>query len=239
LSDFARSHSILSDAIFLRVHYSTTRRLTLVERWVGTQHILRFGDQIDMNESSRAKLAEADLQDPLMERADHTVQAIRKEKLEPSAWRVSVRDPLAPSGDLADERSSKIVDSRPRFDSLPWRPVKIAVKSKGKILLISPAEILAVEAEGNYVSLVRQSESHLLRESISTMAEKLRPYHFVRIHRSVLVNASTVEEIYPGSTGEYVLRITGGKQYVVSRTYKNNLKLLAQSWIGIDSFVDD
>jgi DNA-binding LytR/AlgR family response regulator len=192
-----------------------------------------------MNESSRAKLAAVDVQDRFAERADHTVETIRKENLDSSAWRVGVRDPLPPSGGLADERSGKIVDSRSHFDSLPLRPVKIAVKSKGKILLISPAEILAVEAEGNYVSLVRQSESHLLRESISTMAEKLRPYHFVRIHRSVLVNASTVEEIYPGTTGEYVLRIAGGKQYVVSRTYKNNLKLLAQSWIGIDSFVDD
>jgi DNA-binding LytR/AlgR family response regulator len=192
-----------------------------------------------MNEASKAKLAEVDLRDQLVEREDRTIETIRKEKLEPSAWRVSVRDSLTSSGELADERSSKIVDARPHFDSLPLRPAKIAVKSKGKILLISPAEILAVEAEGNYVSLVRHSESHLLRESISTMAEKLRPYHFVRIHRSVLVNASSVEEIYPGSTGEYVLRITGGKQYVVSRTYKNNLKLLAQSWIGIDSFVDD
>jgi DNA-binding LytR/AlgR family response regulator len=192
-----------------------------------------------MNESSRAKFAEVDSQDQNVESGDHTVESLRKEDLEPSSWHVSVRDPLTPSGATTDERSSKIVDSHPHFDSLPLRPAKIAVKSKGKILLISPAEILAVEAEGNYVLLVRQSESHLLRESISTMAEKLRPYHFVRIHRSVLVNASTVEEIYPGSTGEYVLRITGGKQYVVSRTYKNNLKLLAQSWIGIDSFVDD
>jgi DNA-binding LytR/AlgR family response regulator len=192
-----------------------------------------------MNDSSRAKLAEVALQDQLVERADCTVETIRKEKLEPPAWRVSARDAAAPAADLSNERSANSVDSRPHSDVLPMRPVKIAVKSKGKILLISPAEILAVEAEGNYVSLIRHSESHLLRESISTMAEKLKPYHFVRIHRSVLVNASTVEEIYPGSTGEYVLRIVGGKQYVVSRTYKNNLKLLAQSWIGIDSFVDD
>jgi DNA-binding LytR/AlgR family response regulator len=192
-----------------------------------------------MNESTRSKFAEVDMQDQLVQRADQPVEPLRKEKLPPSGWRVSVRDSVTPPRDLSNEASKRIVDSRPHFDSLSPRPVKIAIKSKGKILLISPTEILAVEAEGNYVSLVRPSESHLLRESISTMAEKLQPYHFVRIHRSVLVNASAVEEIYPGSTGEYVLRIMGGRQYVVSRTYKNNLKLLAQSWIGIDSFVDD
>jgi hypothetical protein len=48
-----------------------------------------------------------------------------------------------------------------------------------------------------------------------------------------------VQEIRPGATGEYILRIANGKEYTVSRTYKNNLKLLAQSWIGIDSFIED
>lgn len=155
------------------------------------------------------------------------------------AWRVNVRDSSPAASDVSKDGTSTIVDDSPRHDSLHPISVKIAIKSKGKILLISPADILAVEADGNYVLLLRRSDSHLLRESISTMAEKLKPYHFVRIHRSVLVNAATVEEIYPGPTGEYMLRIVGGKQYIVSRTYKCNLKLLAQSWIGTDSFVDE
>jgi DNA-binding LytR/AlgR family response regulator len=124
-------------------------------------------------------------------------------------------------------------------EPLSAKPIKIAIKTKGKILLINPADILAVEAQGNYVLLKFQSESYHLRESISTMAEKLLPYGFVRIHRSVLVNSSCVEEIRPGTSGEYALRIVGGKEYLVSRTYKLNLKSLAQSWIGTDSFVDE
>lgn len=84
--------------------------------------------------------------------------------------------------------------------------------------------------------LHRQSGSYLLRESISTMAEKPKPHGFIRIHRSVLVNGSFVEEIQPWTTGEYALRIKGGKEYTVSRTYKSNPKSLAKSWIGTDSF---
>lgn len=138
------------------------------------------------------------------------------------------------------KHSSAIAKHAPlRFDPYPDQPVRIAIKSKGKILLINPAEILAVEAEGNYVCLVQASGSHLLRESISSMTEKLSRYGFVRIHRSVIVNASCVEEISPGSAGDYILHIAGGKQYVVSRTYRHNLKLLAHSWIGLDSFVAD
>jgi len=94
------------------------------------------------------------------------------------------------------------------------------------------AEIVAVQAEGNYVSLRHQPCTYLLRGSISSIAEKLKPYGFIRIHRSVVVNTSAVEEIQPLPTGEYRLRVKGGKEYMVTRTYKDNLRDLAQLWVG-------
>jgi two-component system LytT family response regulator len=81
---------------------------------------------------------------------------------------------------------------------------RIAFKAKGNILLLDLADILAVQAEGNYVSLQHLPNPDLVHESLSSMAEKLRPYGFIRIHRSVVVNISAVEEIQSlptGSTG--------------------------------------
>ena len=92
------------------------------------------------------------------------------------------------------------------------------------------------QAKGKYVLLHRTSSSHMLRESIATLEEKLSPHGFVRIHRSVLVNAALVEEIQPWSTGEHLLRVRGGREYTVTRTYKRNLQLLANSWIGMNGF---
>ena len=109
---------------------------------------------------------------------------------------------------------------------------RIAFKAKGRILFLDLAEIVAVQAEGNYVSLRHQPNPYLLRESLSSMAEKLKPYGFIRIHRSVVVNISAVEEIQPLPTGEYRLRVRGGKEYLVTHTYKHNLRDLAQLWVG-------
>ena len=109
---------------------------------------------------------------------------------------------------------------------------RIAFKTKGKILFLDLAEIVAVQAAGNYVSLRHQPDPYLLHESLSSMAEKLRPYGFIRIHRSVVVNISAVQEIQPLPTGEYRLRLKGGQQYLVTRTYKDNLRDLAQLWVG-------
>jgi two-component system LytT family response regulator len=64
------------------------------------------------------------------------------------------------------------------------------------------------------------------------MAEKLKPYGFIRIHRSVVVNISAVEEIQPLPTGECSLHVKGGKKYLVTRKYKYNLRDLAQLWVG-------
>jgi two-component system LytT family response regulator len=117
--------------------------------------------------------------------------------------------------------------------------LRIAIKAKGKILFINLGDVVAVRAEGNYVLLQRDSSAYLLRESISAVAEKLEPYGFIRIHRSVLVNPAFVEEIQPYSTGEYGLRVKGGKEYTVTRTYKKNLKCLAEFWIGVSAFSSD
>lgn len=113
---------------------------------------------------------------------------------------------------------------------------RMAIKAKGRILFIDPTELVSVHAEGNYVLLQKHTGSYLLRATMSEMVDKLERYGFIRIHRSILVNRVFVEEMQSYSTGNYGLRIRGGKVYAVSRTYKKNLKLLADCWLGTDSF---
>src|SRR5215469_9090140 len=131
------------------------------------------------------------------------------------------------------ERAAKLIEALPQLQKLscPGRSV-IAIKAKGRILFINPGDVVAVQAEGNYVRLQRESDSYLLRESISRVAEKLKAYGFIRIHRSWLVNTTFVVEIKPYSTGNYGLRVKGGKEYAVTRAYKKNLKPLTEFRIG-------
>ncbi|MGC1222695.1 MAG: LytTR family DNA-binding domain-containing protein [Candidatus Sulfotelmatobacter sp.] len=113
---------------------------------------------------------------------------------------------------------------------------RIAIKANGTILFIDSGDIIAIEVKGNYLSLLHKSGSYILHESITMAEKKLNLHGFVRIHRSVLVNAAFVEELRPWSTGKYVIRLKGGKEYKVTRTYKTNLQFLAGSWIGTDGF---
>jgi DNA-binding LytR/AlgR family response regulator len=113
------------------------------------------------------------------------------------------------------------------------RPARFAVKTKQRIVLLDATDISAVEARGNYIVLRYKSSPIVVRESLSNIAEKLKPYGLFRIHRSYLVNMAFVVEMKALSTGEYLLRLREGKGYIVSRTYKKNLRFLADLWIGV------
>jgi two-component system, LytTR family, response regulator len=133
----------------------------------------------------------------------------------------------------ASERAARLLEFLPHVQGLtPQHSSKIGIKTNGRILFIDPREVLAIESEGNYVLLRRERGSDLLRDSISRVAEKLKPFGFIRIHRSVLVNASFVHYIRPCPTGEYQLCLRDGREYTVTRTYKENLSGLAAFWIG-------
>ena len=114
------------------------------------------------------------------------------------------------------------------------KAVRIAIQSKGRVVLFDAFRLLAIEAQGNYVLLLQETCSHLFRKSISKIEESLGPYGFVRIHRSVVVNSAHVEEIESSPTGECRVRMRSGKTYNVGRRYTTNLRSLAEAWIDME-----
>jgi two-component system, LytTR family, response regulator len=80
------------------------------------------------------------------------------------------------SRQAVSERAVKLIEAFPQLQKLsrPQDP-RIAIKAKGRIVFINPGDVVAVQAEGNYVLLQRHASSHLLRESISVIAAPLEP----------------------------------------------------------------
>ena len=115
-------------------------------------------------------------------------------------------------------------------DNASQHAVKIAIKSNGRIRFIRPNDVILVQAQGSYVTLQREGGSYRLREPISQVATKLEPYGFVRVHRSILINSSWVQEIHLYTKGDYGLLLKTGKKIAVTRAYRQNLRLLADLW---------
>lgn len=92
------------------------------------------------------------------------------------------------------------------------------VATTGRRSVVVPiSDIDWIEAQDYCVLVHAGRASHLLRESIRTLAERLAPHQFVRVHRSALVNLARVRELRRPPQGEWILVLHGGVELPVSR----------------------
>jgi two-component system LytT family response regulator len=92
---------------------------------------------------------------------------------------------------------------------------------------VSAEDVDWAEAYGNYVRLHTGREIHLLREKISAFIEKLDPLHFLRIHRSYVVNVDRIARLSANEhAGEYLVVLQDGTRLRSSRSYAAAIRQL-------------
>ena len=101
---------------------------------------------------------------------------------------------------------------------------RIIVRSGARMIFVSVDEIDWMAAEGNYIRLHVGKQSHLLREKMGTIEEKLDPSRFVRIHRSTIVNIKRIKELESLFQGEFVVILHDGTKLTSSRGYRDRLR---------------
>jgi two-component system, LytTR family, response regulator len=101
---------------------------------------------------------------------------------------------------------------------------RLVVKSGGRVRFVRIDEIDWIEAAANYVKLHVGSESHLLRDSLGNLERKLDPQHFVRIHRSTIVNIDRIRELQPTFHGDFAVILRDGTELVLSRGNREKLE---------------
>jgi two-component system LytT family response regulator len=122
---------------------------------------------------------------------------------------------------------------RARLDALagglserPRYATRLAVKARGRTVILSADEIDWVGAADNYLELHAGTNSFVVRETLSQLQAKLDPQKFVRIHRSTLVNVERIKELHPLFAGDQVVVLHDGTKLPVSRTHRQRLMSL-------------
>jgi DNA-binding LytR/AlgR family response regulator len=72
---------------------------------------------------------------------------------------------------------------------------RIFVKHKEKMVKLFLEDILYIEAERNYCRIYTKNKEYLLATTLKIMEEKLPLRHFIRVHRSFMVNLAQVDEV--------------------------------------------
>jgi two-component system, LytTR family, response regulator len=100
---------------------------------------------------------------------------------------------------------------------------RIIFKSRVRILFLPVSDIRWVGAEGNYVRLCTATETHLLRETMAHLEERLDPRGFLRVHRSFIVNLKYVKEVRREGNGDSVVIMDSGHKVALGRSYRASL----------------
>ncbi len=97
---------------------------------------------------------------------------------------------------------------------------RVPVKIEDRTVFLKVELIDWIEAAGNYLVLHSGKESHILRETLTSMESKLDPAHFLRISRSSLINLGRVKELQPLFGGEHAVVLDGGKTLTMTRSLR-------------------
>jgi len=101
---------------------------------------------------------------------------------------------------------------------------RLVIKRQRSLTLVSVSEIDWAEASGNYVRLHVGENLHRMRSTLAALESRLDPARFLRIHRSIIVNADRVREIQPWYHGDSVVVLEDGTRLNVSRGYRSNVE---------------
>jgi two-component system, LytTR family, response regulator len=141
---------------------------------------------------------------------DYLLKPFSAERLRSAVTRA--RDQLR-TGERHDDRN------RTKDGSPGQYTARIIFKSRGRILFLPVSDIRWIGAEENYVRICTGTETHLLRETMNSMEQRLDPETFLRVHRSAIVNLRYVKEVRTETRGDFMVHLVNGQKLAMSRSY--------------------
>jgi two-component system LytT family response regulator len=146
---------------------------------------------------------------------------------------------LKPVDDLrfsaAVDRARKLVDSTSKTQ-MAERILKLlgrqsekyvsrfVVRTGSRIQIVLAEDTEWIGAAGDYAELHVHGRSHLLRETMHCLEQKLDPARFLRIHRSRIVRTSCILELRSIDNREYRVTLSDGSEHRSSRSYARRLE---------------
>ena len=101
---------------------------------------------------------------------------------------------------------------------------RFIVRAGPRILVVPAEDVAWISAAGDYVELHTPNATHLLRETMNSLGQKLDPANFARIHRSKIINLARILELQSIENREYIVKLCDGSQHRSSRTYADQLE---------------
>ena len=149
---------------------------------------------------------------------DYLVKPVDRERFERTMAHIERR--LGGGGEAARAELRALVDE---LRATRGGTRRFVVRTARGHHFVRVEDVEAAVAEGNYVALLAGGRSHLVRETMKSLASRLDPATFVRVHRSAIVNLDHVMRIEALGHGEYRITTRSGARVESSRAYAGKL----------------
>jgi len=160
---------------------------------------------------------------------DYLVKPFDDERFEQSFQRARQMIELREMGKLREQLLAVLQQNggdaaRPRQPDSSSYLERIAVEMRGKVRVVPVDQIDYITASGPYAELHTGDRTHIIRETMNTLEERLDPKQFIRIHRSAIVRLPLVDTLLRGAGGDYEIQLKSGLRLPVSRSRREELE---------------
>lgn len=103
-------------------------------------------------------------------------------------------------------------------------PPLLPIRQGRETVRIPMPSIEWIDAAGDYMCIHADGSTHILRGTMKELETLLDPDLFQRVHRSTIVNLQRVKSLRSHMNGEYFLKLEGGHELKLSRTYRDKVE---------------
>ncbi|SDZ96163.1 LytR/AlgR family response regulator transcription factor [Microbulbifer marinus] len=162
---------------------------------------------------------------------DYVLKPLEADRLELAIQRARERlhQRSAGTGEEPDAEKGRLMASLESMDRPIERsgnegPGKLAIKDRGRIIMLNQADVEWIDAAGDYMCVHAGGDTHIMRSTMKELQQQLCDSTFKRVHRSTLVNLDYIGQIKVLTKGEYLLTLASGAEVKVSRNYRQPIK---------------
>lgn len=187
------------DVLFLDIEMPGMSGFELLEKLGEPQPLVVFTTAFDRYALDAFKVNSIDyLLKPVG--ADHLQRALTK--LERILGGTEARGDL---GALLAQVRTMLAQHEPEY------PARIASRVGDRVEFINVAEVTHFYSKDKLTFAASASKHHIVEFTIAELEEKLHPGHWIRIHRSTLLNIDAVRELHSWFGGKLLIKLKDGR----------------------------
>ncbi|HVX27053.1 MAG TPA: response regulator [Parafilimonas sp.] len=146
---------------------------------------------------------------------DYLLKPFSKERFDKAMQKYISQQKTSP------EKTEAVLESAAQS---PIQQNRVVVKDGSKIKIIPVSQIQYLEAADDYVKIFIPEGSFLKKKTMSFFEDSLRSFHFVRVHRSYIVNTQLITRIDAYEKDSHILLLSTGAKLPVSKAGYAKLK---------------